>query len=137
MWLQGLRSGNYTFRVKSVDAAGNIGAASQPYAFTVDDTLPVPGESGAGWFTGWHRIAVIAGAAAAGVILLVLLLCACCMRRRRLHRLRSEGCAIPSTSVSIFIFPAPDSAQALGHPILVGASWDLNLSSACTDDIMA
>lgn len=79
-----------------MDAAGNIGAASRAYGFTVDDTLPIPGESAqAGWFTGWHRIAVIAGAAAAGVIILALLLCACLRRRRRLHRLRSEGCAFP------------------------------------------
>lgn len=96
-WLQGLRSGNYTFQVKSVDAAGNVGAASRPYAFMVDDKLPVPGESAAaGWFTGWHRIAVIAGAAGA-VALLVLAMVACaCARRRRLHRLRSEGYMLPS-----------------------------------------
>ncbi len=96
-WLQGLRSGNYTFQVKSVDLAGNVGAASRPYAFTVDDTLPVPGElAAAGWFTGWHRTAVIAGAAGAVALLILAIVACACARRRRLHRLRSEGCASPS-----------------------------------------
>ncbi|BDA49389.1 probable c5a peptidase at N-terminal half [Coccomyxa sp. Obi] len=102
---KGLRSGNYTFQVKSVDAAGNVGTASRPYAFTVDDTLPIPGASAAaGWFTGWHRTAVIAGAAGA-VALLVLATVACaCARRRRLHRLRSEG------PIGAAIYPQHDPA---------------------------
>ncbi|BDA48884.1 probable serine protease/ABC transporter B family protein tagD [Coccomyxa sp. Obi] len=89
---RGLRSGIYTFQVKSVDVAGNVGTASRPYAFTVDDTLPILVDP-PWWFTGWRRIAIIAGAAgAAALLVLALACCACCAaRRRRLQQLHPEG----------------------------------------------
>ena len=39
--LAGLTSGGHTLRVRAVDVAGNIGAASADYAWTVDAGLPV------------------------------------------------------------------------------------------------
>lgn len=91
--LQGLRSGNYTFQVQAIDAAGNVGAATQPYSFVVDDTLPIPGAASASWFSGWHKWAVIGGAAGLVALLVIAAAVGACVavrRRRRLERLRSE-----------------------------------------------
>ena len=84
--MQGLSSGNYTFQVRPIDAAGNVGTATTPYAFPVDASLPLPGASQASWLLGWHLYAVIGAAAA---LVLILAATAACMwlsarqRRRR------------------------------------------------------
>ncbi len=69
--MQGLHTGNYTFQVRMLDMAGNLGNATQLYAFAVDASLPLPGSESAGWFSGWHKWAIIAGAAALGLLLLL------------------------------------------------------------------
>ena len=84
-WVQGLRSGNYTFQARMLDMAGNLGNATQLYAFAVDARLPLPGSESAGWFSGWRKWAVIAGAAALGLLLL-LGLSGACYRRTRMGR---------------------------------------------------
>ena len=67
--------------------AGNLGNATQLYAFAVDDTLPLPGSGAAGaWFSGWHRWAVIAGAGALGLLLLLALSAGCFMKQRTAAR---------------------------------------------------
>ena len=71
-----------------LDMAGNLGNATQLYAFVVDDTLPLPGSESAGWFSGWHKWAVIAGAAALGLLLLLALSGGCYLRTRRERRVR-------------------------------------------------
>lgn len=72
--------------------AGNLGNATQAYAFAVDATLPLPGSETAGWFSGWHKWAVIAGATAVGFLLLVGLSAVCFVRHRRERQVRGfEG----------------------------------------------
>ena len=66
-----------------LDMAGNLGNATQLYAFAVDAALPLPGSESAAWFTGWRKWAVIAGAAALGLLLLLGLSGVCCWRTRR------------------------------------------------------
>ena len=63
--------------------AGNLGNATQLYAFVVDDTLPLLGSESAGWFSGWRKWAIVAGAAALGVLLLMGLSGACYVSTRR------------------------------------------------------
>ncbi len=81
--MQGLHTGNYTFQVRMLDMAGNLGNATQLYAFAVDASLPLPGSESAGWFSGWHKWAIIAGAAALGLLLLLGLSGACYLSTRR------------------------------------------------------
>lgn len=87
--MQGLQSGNYTFQVRILDVAENLGNATQLYTFAVDDTLPLPGQQGASWFSGWHRWAVIGAAAGLGLLLLLGLSSGCYAKRRRMGRVRS------------------------------------------------
>ena len=42
--LTGMSSGKYAFRVRAIDHAGNTGEPTDTVLFTVDDTLPIPGE---------------------------------------------------------------------------------------------
>lgn len=93
--LQGLASGNYSFQVRAVDAAGNIGAPTAPYAFPVDAALLLPGAAPASWFTGWHLYSVIAAAAVlAALIAGAAVACACVAgKRRRRQRARREAAA--------------------------------------------
>lgn len=42
---QGMSSGVYAFRVRPIDAAENIGDPSEKIIFTVDASLPIPGET--------------------------------------------------------------------------------------------
>ncbi len=53
---QDLRSGNYSFQARAVDAAGNVGAPTAAYAFAVDASLPLPaaGPPAEPWLSGWH-----------------------------------------------------------------------------------
>jgi hypothetical protein len=109
--VQGLQSGNYTFQVKAIDAAGNVGAATQPYAFAVDDALPLPGAGPAGaaaWFSGWHVWVVVAGGGAAVLLLAAALTAAAAAiasRHRRLERLRSD---MPTSPAGAFAAAAED-----------------------------
>jgi len=54
-----------------VDAAGNVGAPTPPYGFTVDAALPLPGARAPGdpWLAGWRLYAVLGGAAGAVVLI--------------------------------------------------------------------
>ena len=71
--------------------AGNLGNATQLYAFAVDATLPLPGSgSTAAWFSGWHKWAVIAGAGALGLLLLAALSAGCCMKQRSARQVPSS-----------------------------------------------
>ena len=88
MLVQDLQTANYTFQVRMLDMAGNLGNATQLYAFAVDASLPLPGSESAGWFSGWHKWAVIAGAAALGLLLLLGLSGACYSSTRRASQVR-------------------------------------------------
>ena len=71
--------------------AGNLGNATQLYAFDVDDTLPLPGpRAAAAWFSGWHKWAVIAAAAALGLLLLLALSAGCFMKQRNARQVPSS-----------------------------------------------
>jgi len=77
-------SGQYEFRTRAVDRAGNVGNATDTILFTVDATLPIPGEKDSGsqtpsWM--WYIIAAVAGF----VLLLVIVLL---VRRRTRTRTR-------------------------------------------------
>ena len=73
--------------------AGNLGNATQLYAFAVDAALPLPGSGdAAAWFSGWHKWALIAGAGALGLLLLVALSAGCCMKHRIARQVPSSCC---------------------------------------------
>jgi len=66
-----------------VDAAGNVGAPTPAYDFTVDAALPLPGARAPGdpWLAGWRLYAVL-GAAAAAVVLFGALSALCLLSPR-------------------------------------------------------
>ena len=75
--------------------AGNLGNATQLYAFAVDDALPLPGSgAAAAWFSGWHRWAVIAGAGALGLLLLLALSVGCFIKQRTAARQVPSFCRL-------------------------------------------
>ena len=52
--LQSLNSGNYSFQVRAIDAAGNQGQPTQNHLFAVDKALPLDGAPKAAfWGLGW------------------------------------------------------------------------------------
>lgn len=72
--MQGLPSGNFSFQIRAVDAAGNAGTASYNYIFTVDSTLRSPGEPGPKfWGLGW-KFWLIVGAGSAVLLAAILAL---------------------------------------------------------------
>lgn len=92
-----------------MDAAGNEGAVSTPYSFSVDAKLPVDGEGSSNWLSGWRLWAVVGGAAGLG-LLLIALAAIWCARRDHVHAHVPQG--FPAGFIASQV-PLPDQATQL------------------------
>lgn len=82
--LQGLRSGNFSFQVAGVDAAGNQGAPGTNYLFSVDSSLEPDGQRRAAfWGLGWKFWLIVAGSGALIVAASAAVAAVIISRRRR------------------------------------------------------
>lgn len=84
--LQALPSGNYSFQIKAIDAAGNLGEATNNYRFSVNSRLRPAGQAGSKfWGLGWKfwLIVGIGGAVVVGTITTLAILTTLWLRRRR------------------------------------------------------
>lgn len=106
--LQGLQSGNYSFQVMAIDAAGNIGEDSPNYLFSVDKSLPMDGIHRAShWGLGWKFwLIVVGGALAVGFVCIAVF--SVTLRYWR-HSKRSEegnpASYVPQTSTTVSLLP--------------------------------
>ncbi|CAD7702847.1 unnamed protein product [Ostreobium quekettii] len=84
-------SGQYEFRTRATDHAGNRGNATEAYLFEVDATLPIPGEGGdsSSSTPTWMWIVIIVSVA--GALLMVLIAVGRCRRKARRAQQQRPG----------------------------------------------
>ncbi|KAG2498668.1 hypothetical protein HYH03_003413 [Edaphochlamys debaryana] len=117
----GFSSGYYTFQVRAMDRAGNVGDPTQAYFFAVDDTLPPDGSTTievgqpSGGSSGSTRTIVIAVLVAVGAIVIVAATVGIVYARRR--HLRKRYNAPPAVHVGngISMQPMGSVGYSNGH----------------------
>ena len=72
--LQGLASGDFSFQVRVIDAAGNKGNATENYLFSVDSSLKDTADKGSShWGLGWKFWLIIGGGSVLVVVVVIAL----------------------------------------------------------------
>lgn len=82
--MQGLATGNFSFQVKAIDAAGNEGTATDNYLFAVNSSLEDPQRGSTSyWGLGWKFWLIIGGGSALVVALMLALAAYMALRIRK------------------------------------------------------
>ena len=115
----GLSGGTYSFQARGIDAAGNLGNASQPtYTFQLEGStsgLPM-----------WAMIAIIVGSVVAGIAGILLLWWCCCKSRTTKSRPNTlPNGAIPSSNIPMNGYNGV-MGMSPPPPYLVGGANSIN-----------
>ena len=99
MSLQGLPSGNFSFQVKAIDAAGNCGEATENYPFSVDSRIKDSSSPGVPyWGLGWKFWLIVGGGSFSivAVIVAMSVSTAIWLKRRRPNAYQAQENVVSS-----------------------------------------
>lgn len=141
--LTGMPSGDYEFQVRAIDLAGNTGEPTSVSAFSVDETLPIPGEDTGGDSGSDLSISqpIALALMTAGGVVFVLLMCVVVgcwrrrSRRRRIEKINAQRNGLANTGLRRYRhedMSASSTDPMLAAAMQVGMEYVCKLFDVCT-----